>query len=168
MFFSVFHAHPDTQLESNVIQRCLFLTLEKLPNIWERMAAWMEYQIKLLLKQVLLFFFVHSIWSNKTKKSTCHILSKIIHKMFALFKGISNKCLVLFSLLPFFSFMKMMTHSSAPRRAGSGCSWGAHLCCSCGKKPRSESRSFSASGGKYLSGNPARLSVLVRTELGWT
>lgn len=42
---------------------------------------------------------MHSIQNNKTPKSTPHISSKIIHKMFALFEGISNQLLVLSSLL---------------------------------------------------------------------
>lgn len=38
--------------------------------------------------------------------------------MFALFEGISNKLLVSFFLLLFFSFMKPMIHTSALWRAG--------------------------------------------------
>lgn len=80
--------------------------------------------------------------------------------MFALSEGISNELLVLFSLLLFFSFMKTMIHTIALRRVGQ---WllprqptsPAHE----EKKPSSESSSLSKTRGKYLPGNPTRLSL---------
>lgn len=49
---------------------------------------------------------------------------KIIHKMFALFEGISNT-LQVSSCPPLFSFMKPMIHTSALRRAGQCLFWGS-------------------------------------------
>lgn len=126
-------------------------------------------QIKLLFRQVLFFPPVHSIQNNKTSKPTRHIPSKIIHKMFALFEGISNKLLVLASLLLVFSFMKMMIHRSALRRAGSGCSEGSPPLLPVWGKALQWIRLIQENEGKIFAWQVnTPLSVLVWTELGWT
>lgn len=89
--------------------------------------------------------------------------------MFALFEGISNKLLVLASLLLGFSFMKMMIHCSALRRAGSGCSEGSPPLLLVWGKALQWIRLIQENQGKIFAWQVnTPLSVLVRTELGWT
>lgn len=72
---------------------------------------------------------MHSIqkktkWKKKEKPKSQPVIYylKIIHKIFPLFEGISNELLVcfffFFPFLLFFSFMKMMIHTSALWRVG--------------------------------------------------
>lgn len=64
------------------------------------------------------FFLCIPFKTTKPKSQPVIYYLKIIYKMFALFEGISNKLLVSFFLLLFFSFMKPMIHTSVLWRTG--------------------------------------------------
>lgn len=71
------------------------------------------------------FFLCIPFKTTEPKSQPIIYYIKIIHKMFALFEGISNMLLISPPPPPLSSFMKLMIHTSALRRVGQWLVWGS-------------------------------------------
>lgn len=155
---NAFHACTDSRLESNMIQHCAFSAPSKSCQIFQKELAYERISDKTFV-ETSSFLLCIPFQTTEPKSQPVIYYLKIIHKMFALFEGISNKLLALFpSFYSFHSWKWWLTAVPCGERAVATPE-AAHLCCLCGKKPCSESSSLSKTRGKYLSGNATRLSL---------